>query len=457
MPYPDDPNVGAQLAHLTPYRRFSVLVALVVAVGSIVISLAIAQVIERYVADETASQTARELEDHYTVIFGSTVFERPLSADEQTRFHRSVRFHLDVYDIVQVRMYRPDGTIVYSYDPAVIGASAFDLLGAERARAAARGEHSYEVGLDGMRLLIPVVREGHVVGVAEVVRDVQRLFGAVRRMQLLVTGVVLLGAIGLFLSLRRIYADSTRLLRQREESEHSARAQVAAAQELARLKGEFVSQVTHELRNPLAPIAGYAEMLVERADSPEEVRRYAQAIARQAGVLERLVDDLLDLARLETGRYRLARQPTRIEEVLAAAADELSGTSALHPIAVEVTPDLPPVDADPDRVAQVVRNLIANAIRYSPTGGEVRVRAMRDGEEVAIAVVDRGIGIPPDRLERIFEKFYRVDNELTRKVEGTGLGLAISRELVEAHGGRIWAESAPGRGSTFYFTLAAAA
>jgi signal transduction histidine kinase len=445
---------------VTPYRRFSLLVAAAVAVGSIVLSLAIGQVIERYVADETASQTGRELEEHYTALFGSTVFERPLSPDEQTRFARTVKFHLDVYDITQVWMYKPDGSVVYSYDPSAIGGSAFAWPAGERSRAAARGEHSYQVGDNGgrqeMRLWVPIVREGNVIGVTEVVRDVGRLIGVVRRMQLVVTGFVVLGAIGLFFSLRRIYVDSTRLLREREESERSARAQVAAAQELARLKGEFVSQVTHELRNPLAPIAGYAELLADRAEAPAEVRRYAQVIQRQAGVLERLIDDLLDLARLETGRYRLDRQPTRIEEVLAAAADELGRTSKLHPIAVDVTPGLPAVDADPDRVAQVVRNLIANAIRYSPTGGEVRIRAMREGQEVAVAVADRGIGIPADRLERIFEKFYRVDNELTRRVSGTGLGLAISRELVEAHGGRIWAESAPGRGSTFYFTLAAA-
>ena len=300
------------------------------------------------------------------------------------------------------------------------------------------------------------MRDGGVIGVAEVVRDVDRLIASVRQMQLLISGLVVLGAVGLFFSLRRIYSDSTRLLREREEGERSARAQMAAAQELTRLKDEFVSQVTHELRNPLTPIAGYAELLAERAASPGEVQRYAQAIGRQAEVLDRLVGDLLDLARLESGRYRLDRQPTRIEKVLAAAAEELGHASALHPIAVEITPDLPAVDADPDRVAQVVRNLIANAIRYSPAGGEVRVQALREGDSVAVAVADRGIGIPADRLERIFEKFYRVDNELTRKVEGTGLGLAISRELVEAHGGRIWAESAPGRGSTFYFTLAAA-
>src|SRR5205085_2879234 len=186
----------------------------------------------------------------------------------------------------------------------------------------------------------------------------------------------------LYFSLRRVYADSTRRLRERETAERSARAQVAAAEELARLKDQFVSQVTHELRGPLAPISGYAELLAERAESPADVERYARTIHRQAGVLERLVDDLLDLARLEAGRYRLEREPVEVPSILEPIAQEVAGNSALHPVVVEAEPGLPLVDADPHRVAQVVRNLIGNAIRYSPEGGEVRVRASRDGEAV---------------------------------------------------------------------------
>jgi len=138
---------------VTPYRRFSLLVGLAVAIGSVVLSLGIARVIERYVADETATQTGRELVEHYnSSIFAPTIFERALDADEQLRFGRTVKFHLDVYDIVQVRMYMPDGTIVYSYDSALIGQSAFALPGAERAAAAARGQRSYEVSGDAAEI-----------------------------------------------------------------------------------------------------------------------------------------------------------------------------------------------------------------------------------------------------------------------------------------------------------------
>jgi signal transduction histidine kinase len=450
-------GLRGRLRDLTPYQRFSLVVAALFLTGSLVIALTIGRVIEYFVAAETATQTARELEDHYAVIFGPTIFLQPLSPDEQTRFNRTVKFHLDVYDIVQVRMYKPDGTIVYSYDPSLVGQSTRSLPGASQADRAIGGERHYEMSASGggslMRIWVPIYRDGRLIGVSEVVRDVAHLVAAIRQMQLLAAGLLVLGAVVLFFSLRRVYADSTRLLRQREEAERSARAQVAAMEELTRLKDEFVSQVTHELRSPLAPISGYAELLAERDQTREEVQRYARTIQRQAMVLERLVDDLLDLAKLESGRYRLDRRPTDLPDILHATAEEQGRASELHPVEVEVEPALPSADADPDRIAQVVRNLVSNAIRYSPEGGPVQVRAEHAGQGLRVSVSDRGIGIPPDRVARIFEKFYRVDNELTRRVNGTGLGLAISRELVEAHGGRLWVESAPGRGSTFYFTL----
>jgi signal transduction histidine kinase len=456
----------ARWAGLTPYQRFSILVAASFVVGAVVLSLTISRIIQRFVAEDTAAQTSRELEEHFTVIFGQDVFLRPYAPDEQARFGRTVKFHLDVYDIDQVRLYKPDGTIVYSYDPALIGQSAFETGDPTNARKAAAGERSYEWSMDGryaaiargasrdvMRLWVPVLRDGKINGVAEVFRDVDHLAVALRQMQILISGLVVLGSVVLFFSLRSIYADSTRRLRVREAAERSALAQVAAMQELARLKDEFVSQVSHELRNPLAPIAGYAELLAERSESPDEVQRYARNIQRQAQTLERLVDDLLELARLENGRYRLERRPVRIEDVLEATAPDVGRGAELHPVRIDVEPGLPAVDADPERIGQVVRNLVSNAIRYSPEGGEVDVRAARENGLVRVSVVDRGIGIPADRQQRIFEKFYRVDNELTRKVNGTGLGLAISRELVEAHGGRIWVESSPGHGSTFSFTV----
>ncbi len=454
-----------RLARLTPYQRFSLLVAAAFIVGSLVLSLALSAVIERYVADETATQTGREIDEHYRVVLGDTIFQRPLAPDEQTRFRNTIKFHLDVYDIVQATLYKPDGTIVFSYSPDLIGRSAFELPGADRARRAAAGMQSYEL-VDGsslsgqvqnppsrvMRIWVPTRKDGRVIGITEVSRNVDQLLSTVRGMQLIASGLIVLGAVVLFFSLRKIYSDSTNQIRRQEAAERSARAQVAAMEELSHLKDAFVSQVSHELRTPLQPIVGFAELLAERADSAEE-KRYGEIILRQAQVLQRLVDDLLDLARFETGRYRLERQPVDLRGLLDQRIRELGLLSAIHRVRLEVAGDLPPVMADPARVEQVVNNLVGNAIRYSPGGGEVRVRLDRDGGEARVSVADSGVGIPADRLDRIFEKFYRVDNELTRQVRGTGLGLSICRELVEAHGGRIWVESTPGRGSTFFFTL----
>jgi signal transduction histidine kinase len=485
-----------RLAGLSPYRRFSLLLAGALVFGSIVLALSIAAIVERFVADDTARETAREIEVHYPNIFGYGVFSQPLAPADQAIFNRNVRFHLDVYDVVRARMYGLDGTVVYSYDQAEVGRSAFDGPDAERARRAAAGEISFLVNdaplakppppaaaptpaaaakpsdahdhpatagtvpaaaaATGpvMRVWAPIHRQGEgIVGVAQVDRNITPLVGAIRQMQLFAAGVVVLGSVFLFLVLRRIYADASALLRAREAAERSARVQVAALEELARLKDEFVSQVSHELRGPLSPIFGYAELLIEQRESPEAVQRYAGVIQEGAGRLQRLVDDLLDLNRLESGRYRLERQPVPVGDLLERRARELRHLSTRHTIVLNAPATLPAVDVDPDRVSQVVTNLVTNAVRYSPDGGEIRLRAARQGDTVIVSVSDQGIGIPADRVGRIFEKFYRVDNSVTRSVSGTGLGLAISRELVEAHGGRMSVESTPGAGSTFSFSL----
>src|SRR2546425_3291504 len=165
-------SLSARLRELTPYQRFSLLVAGLFLIGSVVIALAIGRVIEYFVAADTATQTARELEEHYAVIFGPTIFLQPLSPDEQARFNRTVKFHLDVYDIVQVRMYKPDGTIVYSYDTSLIGRSALQLPEADRARNAVVGQTQYEMRSDGatpiMHLWVPIYRDGQLIGVSEV-------------------------------------------------------------------------------------------------------------------------------------------------------------------------------------------------------------------------------------------------------------------------------------------------
>lgn len=249
---------------------------------------------------------------------------------------------------------------------------------------------------------------------------------------------------------------------------------VTREREVDRLQSEFVSVVSHELRTPLTSILGYTELLLAREFDPSERREFIQTVYKEADHLSSLVEDLLNVSRLDAGKIKLERWimalPKLVRELVAQLNTELDVER--HRMLLDVPDNLPPIYADRDRVRQILSNLLSNAIKYSPEGGEVVLQAtvlQRPGAHLAlsnhsapalspepamlISVRDRGIGIPQHELTRIFERFYRVDNSNTRRIGGTGLGLAITRALVELHGGRIWAESTPGEGSTFYVTL----
>jgi len=221
------------------------------------------------------------------------------------------------------------------------------------------------------------------------------------------------------------------------------------------LKSELVATVSHELRTPLAGILGLAELLVARADDRAIIETYAEPILIHARRLNLLVDDLLDLRRIEQGAYTPAAEPFAIGELLREQAALFRGQSSDHRIELEVpsTPLL--VVAERDRIAQVVDNLLSNAIKYSPGGGTVVVQATATADGVSVAVVDPGLGIPVEEQAHVFEKFSRVDSPATRGIGGTGLGLPLAREIVEAHGGAMGLESVEGRGSRFWFSLPA--
>jgi PAS domain S-box-containing protein len=233
-------------------------------------------------------------------------------------------------------------------------------------------------------------------------------------------------------------------------------AEVEILRELDRLRGELIANVSHELRTPLGLIKIFCTTLL-RDDmelSAETRREFLLDIDDETDKLEQIVDNLLDLSRIGAGRLRLDRRPTDLgrlaSQVMEAMEVHLQGHRFRHDFPAE--PIL--ADVDPKRIEQVLRNLLSNAIKYSPEGGEITVRGRRDvGQFALIWVSDQGIGIPQEDLGRVFERFYRVENEITERVRGAGLGLAVCHSLVEAHGGRIWAESMPGSGSTFYFTL----
>jgi signal transduction histidine kinase len=250
-----------------------------------------------------------------------------------------------------------------------------------------------------------------------------------------------------------------RLLDEEREAATTRSRELAAANarlaELDRLKSDFVSMVSHELRTPLGLIKGYTGTLLARdteldADTREE---FLQVIDEETDRLTELVTNLLDMSRIEAGTLRVERHPMQLARLLANCAERLRVREPTRALQADVPESLPPVLADERRIAQVVDNLLTNAVRYSPAGMPISLSARAENGRVEVCVVDRGMGIPADKQEQVFEKFFRVDASDTRRFAGTGLGLAICRGIVQAHGGSIWVHSEPGRGSTFAFTL----
>lgn len=250
-----------------------------------------------------------------------------------------------------------------------------------------------------------------------------------------------------------LYADlAVAALSAAEAFEHQ-RGAVVELERLSQAKSDFVSIVSHEFRTPLTGIQGFSELLRDEDLTSAEVREYAADINKDAQRLNRMITEMLDLDRLESGRMTLNLGPVNLNEVIAEVADLTRPNAPDHPITLRLDEALPTLSGDRDRLTQVVTNLLSNAIKYSPDGGEVVVTSRRDGASAHVAVRDRGIGIPADSLEKVFERYARLESKATRNVQGTGLGLPIVRQIVEMHGGRAWAESTLGEGSTVQFTI----
>jgi len=226
-------------------------------------------------------------------------------------------------------------------------------------------------------------------------------------------------------------------------------------EELSKLKSDILSTVSHELRTPLAIIKGYSTMLVDYTQklSSKEKTEHLRSIDNATDRLTELVDHLLDMSRLDAGLLKLDMAFTSISKVIKGAVAEASLRTPKHNIASHVGGRLPRVNIDTKRIRQVLDNLIDNACKYSKEGTEVVVSAQREGKELVVSVADQGTGIHAKEVNRVFDRLHSAEKRLTSQGEGLGLGLAISKGLVEAHGGRIWAESELGKGSTFYFSL----
>ncbi|MBI2412155.1 MAG: PAS domain-containing protein [Deltaproteobacteria bacterium] len=224
------------------------------------------------------------------------------------------------------------------------------------------------------------------------------------------------------------------------------------------IKKDFVANVSHELRTPLASIKGYSETLLDGGmDDKETLREFLRVIDRHATRMARLIDDLLVLSRLESHQMAIVSAPMDLSELITSSIKGFEKQARDKGISIASdTDELPKVSGDRDRLEQVMVNLLDNAIKYTPSGGEIKVRAEKTDGGVRVDVVDTGIGIPAGDLPRIFERFYRVDKARSRELGGTGLGLAIVKHIIQGHNGKLQVESAPGKGSCFSFFLKSA-
>ncbi len=299
--------------------------------------------------------------------------------------------------------------------------------------------------------------------------DLFSVFGAQGREKATAAMETLMGASGsevhkafqmtLEVDSRVVYANLAPVLTQRDDflGVVTIFRDITKEVEADRAKSEFVSNVSHELRTPMTSIKGYTDLLHAGAVGPinNEQQRFLKIIKNNAERLTALINDLLDISRVETGRVRFELRPMQVGDVISDVVNALAGQAeAKHqPLTYKVVGGLPDVMGDRDRLNQIITNLVSNAIRYTPDGGEIEVRAYPVEGAVRVDVQDRGIGISPDDLGRIFERFYRADHPLVQEAGGTGLGLSIVKMFVEMHRGRIWVESEQDKGSTFTFIL----
>ena len=288
-------------------------------------------------------------------------------------------------------------------------------------------------------LAVPMIRQGDVIGaIALAHRDVAAFSNA--HVELLKT----------FAAQAVIAIENVRLFKELEAANRGLEA-------ASRHKSEFLANMSHELRTPLNAVIGFSEVLLQRmfGDLNTKQDEYLKDIYASGQHLLSLINDILDLSKIEAGRMELVPAPFHLPSALDNAVTLIKERAARHGITLQVDVDarLGEIVGDERKVKQVLLNLLSNAVKFTPEGGRISLKAGRTDGMVEIAVTDTGIGIAPEDQAAIFEEFRQVGTDETRKQEGTGLGLTLAKKFVELHGGRIWVESEPGRGSTFTFTL----
>lgn len=230
---------------------------------------------------------------------------------------------------------------------------------------------------------------------------------------------------------------------------------ITRIKEAEELKSTLISAISHELKTPVAIIKGYANTL-RREDvhwDEKTIRESLAAIEEESDRLSRMIDNILEASRVQAGALKLEMGDVWIPRIADKVVDYYRRQSPKHNFEIAFPPDFPVILADEERIREVLENLVSNAVKYSPDGGTVWVGGWADQDRVYVYVVDQGVGIPEEEQEKIFDRFYRADSPLKKKTKGVGLGLYITKAIVEAHGGKIWVESKPGKGSKFIFWL----
>jgi signal transduction histidine kinase/putative methionine-R-sulfoxide reductase with GAF domain len=314
----------------------------------------------------------------------------------------------------------------------------------------AGAESAFSIEPVGPVASVPLVWKGQVLGVLEATsRQGSPPFSDAE-----------VSAMSLLAAQAAIAIQNARLYDAAQQRARELSIALAQQREIDHWKAEFIQNISHELRTPLTLIQGYAEMLNdgELGDLSAEQRKPITIITSQAQALQALVADMLAILRAEAQAMHL--EPTSLTELIQATVDDFQGLVSQSGLTLQtdLCPDTPLVSADPRQLRKVVDNLLSNAVKFTPAGGQLTMRDYPYQDGACVQVSDTGIGIPPDQLDRIFERFYQVDGSIRRQYEGAGLGLALVHEIVEGHGGWIKAESEgiPGRGSTFTFWLPAA-